>query len=389
LMARQAEGLSISRAVDLWNEHLASGRDPLAGLVPSGLTSAQTTPATYATQDTTLDTMRTQWINACINFNEIGAEQTLNQAFSMFPVEAVCVEVLQKGMSALGGMWYENQVSVQQEHFASGLAMRRLDALLIASPTPSRGQTILVGCPAKEWHTFTPLMLALFLRRRGLNVIYLGANVPVERFEETVQSVRANLVILVAQTLASAATLQQTAFALTNQQHPVAYGGRIFNVHANLTKYIPGHHLGNDVSASIEEVEHILLGRRKSVQIQSASQEYVTAHQFFTSKRADIEMTLRSFINPLAASNEGFQTGIQFLGDNIAAALQLGDMNHVSNEMDWVKFLLHAYQRPDDELIDFMDAYAKAVNKHINGSGQPIYTWLKAEAQKLKKENKN
>ena len=28
LMARQAEGLSISRAVDLWNEHNASGVDP-------------------------------------------------------------------------------------------------------------------------------------------------------------------------------------------------------------------------------------------------------------------------------------------------------------------------------------------------------------------------
>jgi hypothetical protein len=75
---------------------------------------------------------------------------------------------------------------------------------------------------------------------------------------------------------------------------------------------------------------------------------------------------------------------MQFLGDNIAAALQLGDMNQVSDEMNWVKFLLHAYQRPDEELIAFMDAYAQAVNKHINGSGKPIYEWLAAEAQKLK-----
>ena len=41
LMARQAEGLSISRAVDLWNEHIASGLDPLAGFAPSAFTSAQ------------------------------------------------------------------------------------------------------------------------------------------------------------------------------------------------------------------------------------------------------------------------------------------------------------------------------------------------------------
>ena len=35
LMARQEEGLSISRAVDLWNEHNASGADPLADFPPS------------------------------------------------------------------------------------------------------------------------------------------------------------------------------------------------------------------------------------------------------------------------------------------------------------------------------------------------------------------
>jgi len=383
LMARQAEGLSISRAVDMWNEQIASGKDPLAGLAPSALISIQANPAMSMPVETTLDTMRAHWIAACMSFSEMNAEQILNQAFSMFPVEAVCVEVLQKGMSEIGNKWYENQASVQQEHFASGLAMRRLDALLSSSPAPSRAQTILVGCPANEWHTFTPLMLALFLRRRGFNVIYLGANVPTERFEETVRAVRANLIILVSQTLASAATLQQTAFALADKNIPAAYGGRIFNLRPEITKHIPGYHLGNDLSASIDEVEHILNGKRKHTHTLSNSQEYVAAHQFFVSKRDDIEATLKSLVKPFGISSESFQTGIHFLGDNIIAALQLGDINHVSDEMDWVKYLLHAYQHPDEELIAFMNAYAKAVNKHINGSGKPIYKWLAVEAEKL------
>ena len=158
LIARQAEGLSISRAVDLWNEMTASGSDPLAGLAPSSLAmltiSSPTVPA-----DTTLDAIRAEWITACLNFSETQAEQALNRAFSMFPVEAVCIEVLQKGMSEMGSRWYQNQASVQQEHFASGLAMRRLDALLSASPTPTRNLTVLIGCPPNEWHTFTPCCL--------------------------------------------------------------------------------------------------------------------------------------------------------------------------------------------------------------------------------------
>ena len=389
LMARQADGLSISRAVDLWNEQTGSGSDPLAGFTPPTPTALQALPVVQSPAETTLDTLRSQWVAECMNFNETGSEQILNQAFSMFPVESVCVDVLQKGMSEIGGMWYANRASVQQEHFASGLAMRRLDALLIASPPPSRPFTVMVGCPANEWHTFTPLMLSLFLRRRGINVIYLGANVPASRFEETVRSVRANLVVLAAQTLPSAASLQHTAHALANKGFTVGYGGRIFNLKPDILPYIPGHHLGNDVASSIMEVETILNKVRKPVQIKYASQEYVAAHQFFLSKRPDIEMTLRTLIAPLGISSEDYQTGIHFLGDNIAAALALGNMNHVSDEMEWVKYLLHAHTHPEEELVKFMDAYVKAIDRHINGSGKPIYEWLKAEAQKLKKPGRS
>src|SRR4026207_2567412 len=40
LINRQAEGLSISHAVDLWNEQLASGSDPLAGISASTLSAS-------------------------------------------------------------------------------------------------------------------------------------------------------------------------------------------------------------------------------------------------------------------------------------------------------------------------------------------------------------
>src|SRR5215212_6968819 len=119
LIKRQAEGLSISRAVDSWNEQLASGADPLAGSTPSTFISASGAPAQSQALDTTLAALRAHWIEACLNFSESNAEQTLNLAFSLFPVEAVCVEILQKGLSEIGDLWYENDASVQQEHFAS------------------------------------------------------------------------------------------------------------------------------------------------------------------------------------------------------------------------------------------------------------------------------
>lgn len=384
LVKRQGEGLSISRAVDMWNEQIASGADPLADPAHQASLTPVTMPVQYQSPDTTIDTLRAQWINACLEFSESAAEQTLNQAFSMFPVEVVCLDLLQKGMSEIGERWYENKANVQQEHFASGLAMRRLDALLSASPAPTRNQTVLVGCPPDEWHTFTPLLLSLLLRRRGVNVIYLGANVPSDQFASTVKDLKADLVILVAQQLITAATLQHIALVLSNKNIPVAFGGRIFSIHADLPNTIPGYFLGHNLPAAIEQIEIILDRKPRQRPAKASTPVYVAAHQAFASKRGQIELTFRQLMEPLAIAPEDIKTGLHFLGDNITAALQLGDVSHVSAEVDWLKVLLQMHNAPPQQLIHFMQTYSEAVNRNINGQGKPIFEWLATEVEKLR-----
>lgn len=382
LLTKQNEGLSISRAVDLWNEQVASGSDPLAGSASTLAASPLAVP--QAALDSTLATLRADWIKACMNFDEAIAEQVLNQAFSLFPIEAVCTDLIQKGMAEIGSLWFDNKLSVQQEHFASHLAMRRLDALLSAAPPPTRTETMLVGCPAGEWHTFTPLLISLLLRRRGHKVIYLGANVPASRFAETARDVKADLTILVAQQLVSAAALQQTAIALSHKDLPVAFGGRIFNLRPSLVEYIPGFYLGNEIGAGIGEVEKIVKSKARPRQGRMASQVYTVAQQAFDAKRTRIEATLKEMIQPLTISPDDINTGIHFLGDHISAALQLGDMSHVSAEIDWLGMLLRSHSTHPEQLAQFMKIYAQAVDKHINGQGKPIFEWLASEMNKLR-----
>jgi methanogenic corrinoid protein MtbC1 len=382
LMKRQAEGLSISRAVDLWNEQVASGTDPLAGA--SQFAAGAAVPVRYEPRDTTLDSLRAQWVQACLEFSESATEQALNQAFSLFPIEAVCIEVLQKGMSEIGDLWYENRSSVQQEHFASGLAIRRLDALLSASPAPTRNQTVIVGCPPGEWHTFTPLLLALLLRRRGLNVLYLGANVPDVQFAETVKNTGANLVVLAAQHLISAATLKHTALVLSSQKIPVAFGGRIFNLRPEMSRSISATFLGNDLPGALEGIEVILSGKARDHMPRGNSEAYAAAHQAFLSRRAQIELTLRKSMEPLSIAPDDIDTGIHFLGENILAALQLGDIAYVSAEIDWLQGLLQSHGSPEDQVGQFLQAYSRAVDQNINGQGQIIHQWLTSEVERLR-----
>jgi len=262
--------------------------------------------------------------------------------------------------------------------------MRRLDALLSAAPAPTRKDSILVGCPAGEWHTITALLISLFLRRRGYKVIYLGANVPTDRFIETIKNTKADLVLLVAQHLISAASLQQVALTLVNKDVPVAYGGRIFTLRPNITEYIPGNFLGDNLGAAIGEIEKVLKSKGIPNAAKAASQGHIAAHQAFTSKRTRIETTLNELLQPLAISPDDIKTGVDFLGDQITAALQLGDMSHVSAEVDWLRMLLQSHSTHPEQLTAFMENYAQAVDKNINGQGKPIFEWIDAETEKLK-----
>jgi hypothetical protein len=187
--------------------------------------------------------------------------------------------------------------------------------------------------------------------------------------------------------LITAATLQHTAQLLYSKKIQVAFGGRIFSLHPDLLHSIAGHFLGYQLSSSVEQVDLILDHRIKDAAPRPASPEYVAAHQAFNAKRGQIELTFKQMLEPLLISPENIKTGLNFLGDNILAALQLGDMSHVSTEVDWLKTLLQAHQADPRELIHFMEAYAAAINKNINGQGRPIFHWLASEVEKLKVKN--
>lgn len=377
LMARQEEGLSISRAVEMWREQIANGKDPLKTMSAQMQAGFETPQAIYLPPETGLDALRAQWLAACLNFNEIIAEQTLNQAFSLYPVETVAVDLIARGLTEIGWLWYENRASVQQEHFASGLAMRRLDALISASPAPGRAHSLLVGCPPNEWHNFSGLLLTLLLRRRGLNVIYLGANVPAERFEETLSAIHPSLVVLTSQQLRTAATLAHTAALLSAHGATVAFGGRIFTAEPELTRHIPAHYLGDTLEAGIEKIETLLITRPDAPQIILPSTKYVKTLQSFALNRPLIEGYVNQKILPFAENARHIADANLFMGDNIIAALQLGNLRFIESELDWLETLIKVYQLPPQAVSSYLQTYADAVAHHMPEHGTLISEWMR------------
>jgi methanogenic corrinoid protein MtbC1 len=367
LMAKQSEGLSISHAVDLWNELTASGQDPL----PAPVEQVISIPSAN------LDAVRQAWLDTCLDFNESAAEQVLNQAFALYPVETVCVEVIQRGLNAMGEMWYHAKATVQQEHFTSALAQRRLDALIAAAAPPTRPQTILIGCTTNEQHTFSPLLFALLLRRRGLRVVYLGANVPIQRFNETLQSVKPHLVILSAQLLQTANGLRETAEQLQVSQTRIAYAGRIFNLLPELRKRIPAHFLGGSIQEAIQSVETLLTSDTPLEYMEPITKQDMALSNSFRRSQPMIDLNTLTETIRIGIPLEFATIAIQQLGNNLASALSLGNLDSLRIEMDWIRGLLHEHDQQPESLGDFMSAYAKSVDTAMGEEGQPISDWLR------------
>ena len=367
LMEKQRDGLSISRAVDLWNELTASGQDPLP---------APGNQQDFPIASTNLDVVRAQWLDACMAFDERTADQVLNQALAAHPLETVCVEVMQRGLKEIGEMWYRNEINVQQEHFTSALVQRRLDAMIAAAPPPNRTQTILIGCVTGEQHVFVPLLLTLLLRRRGFNVVYLGANVPALRFNEALQVVKPHLVTLSTQLLQNANTLRKTAEELQVSGAKVAYGGRIFNTTPDLRRRIPAHFLGDSVSDAMQTIE-ILVTQDKPLQsVQPVHLPDVELGNEYDNSRPMIESQVIQDTRALEIPVGVLGEAVQQLGDNLSSAIPLSSLESVSLEMEWIRGLVEEHNQDHRSLEDFLRIYARSIDSVMGKTGLPISSCL-------------
>jgi methylmalonyl-CoA mutase cobalamin-binding subunit len=279
-------------------------------------------------------------------------------------------------LAQIGEGWYRGDFTVQQEHFASALTTRRLEALLVATPAPTRPERILVGCPPQEEHTIGALLLSLFLRRKGWDVVYLGANVPIAKMEVTIASTKPQLVILSAQRLPTAATLQEMAQFLKDKQTPLAFGGSIFNNLPNLQKRIPGHYLGGNLNEATHWVEHLATARRPVPAVEPISEMYQQALAHYSRCQPVVEATVWETLADSGISEHHLSVAGYNLSRNIIAALTLGNVGFLESDIMWVANLLVNYQLPTTLLCIYLKAYYNAVDTQLDERAAPVKTWL-------------
>lgn len=96
------------------------------------------------------------------------------------PFDEIIVGLLGVAQCEVGERWLRNDWTVADEHLASGVTQKALDAVANSVEAPAAGGLVVVACAEGDWHSLPAQMFAEMLRSHGFTVAFLGASTPVD-----------------------------------------------------------------------------------------------------------------------------------------------------------------------------------------------------------------
>ena len=191
----EVQGIRPSQAAD---QVLAAGPD-VAALVDAARAASGPVPLSGAPAAPLVDRAReaVEGFVAAARALDVGAmERILDEAFAAERFEGAVDHVVFPALRSVGDGWSEGSIDVAMEHAASETIRRRLarfyDAVASATGTPD----LIVGLPPGGHHEIGALAFAIAARRRGLDVLYLGADVPLDSWRVAFEATGAGLAVI-------------------------------------------------------------------------------------------------------------------------------------------------------------------------------------------------
>ena len=178
----------------------------MKGLIDSGVSAAESArlaasgtvgqPATTA-GEALLESGPSRLREALERFDEAAAHAILDVALTRLTVDGVADQVVLPAMREIGKRWENGEISVAQEHFATGLLRERMLALG-RNWGAGVGPRALLACPPGELHDLGLVAFGVVLRDRGWRITYLGPDTPIETIARTAADLRPAAIVLAA-----------------------------------------------------------------------------------------------------------------------------------------------------------------------------------------------
>lgn len=159
-------------------------------------------------------------VTAATSLDSRTLKAVIDTAFAAADFAAVSDGWVLPQVRKLGEAWADGRLTVAQEHFASAGLMRAIGAAFDQAPL-NEGPAVLVGLPEDEQHQIGLYCFATCLRRRGVNVVYLGADVPTDEWLRAAAESAARAAVIGVRTRKAAARAREVVDRLAEAKPPV------------------------------------------------------------------------------------------------------------------------------------------------------------------------
>jgi methanogenic corrinoid protein MtbC1 len=130
------------------------------------------------------------------SFDAEGTDRALDEVFARSGFERAVDEWLMPALVRLGEAWARGDASIAGEHLVSATVQRRLAAAFEAAGRALGAPHVLSGLPPGARHELGALAFATAARRAGLDVAYLGADLPEESWRRACDATGPDAVVL-------------------------------------------------------------------------------------------------------------------------------------------------------------------------------------------------
>lgn len=167
-----------------------------------------------------LDSVRVRLLQAVMRLDPACVYRALTETLAVSTVEDAVLGVIQPVLYEVGERWAQGRLSVTTEHVGTELIRSQLSRLVHVCPEPLRAERVVVTCAPGERHDLGALAVALFLRRRGFDVVFVGANPEPDSLLRDIERLQPQAVCI----SASISVTGDTALVLCERLRS-AYGG--------------------------------------------------------------------------------------------------------------------------------------------------------------------
>ncbi|HWO95720.1 MAG TPA: MerR family transcriptional regulator [Bacillus sp. (in: firmicutes)] len=157
------------------------------------LLESETTTIQSTTEEDSADSpkkIKGELLRSLLSFQEGKVQELLNQAFSLYSVEKVVIDILGSLLVLIGDLWEKGKITTAHEHYATRLLHTRISMIMHSLPSNSILPKAIAVCGPNESHEGGLLIFTLFLRRKGFEVIYLGTSIAEEDLQLIVDEVK-------------------------------------------------------------------------------------------------------------------------------------------------------------------------------------------------------